>query len=190
MKIASIPDYLSALIRGQPSIGIQDFELRPPLRSELLSQALDGLPLSNKLAKLVFGDFDGQKNSGLKLFCEFSLLSSGGCAEIYNDMIGFTDLERGGPSDPRIKNDLVWRKGWIPFAWNQNTNKHLCIDLDPASAGIAGQVIFVGEWGELSVHGDSFLDFLTLNNHKLSSTNYELYNGVWNEFKGLIIPTN
>ncbi len=180
---------MSALLRGKPDIGINDFQLRSGLSIGLLDGTFSKLPLPLEIACSLFGKFDGQRNDGLKLFCEFSLLSTKGCAEIYGDMVGFSQTEAGGSSDPRIRNDTVWREGWFPFAWNQNTNKHLCVDLEPTSTGTVGQIIYVGDWGELSVHGNSLADFLNVINEKLRASNYALFDGVWNEFKGLIVPT-
>ena len=47
----------------------------------------------------------------------------------------------GGPedADPRIRNDLWWRLGWIPIT-DQDGNYHV-VDLDPAPGGKVGQVI-------------------------------------------------
>ena len=188
MAIDSISDYVTALLKGQSEIEMDSFHLKGALSCEMLSQTISRMPFPQEIAYSLFGEFDGQRSDGLKLFCEFSMLSSGGCSEIYGDMIGFSQTERGGPSDPRIRGDIVWREAWFPFAWNQNTNRHLCIDLDPTSKGTPGQVIYVGDWGELSVHGNSFIDFLNIINGKLLGANYELYDGVWNEFRGLIVP--
>ena len=43
------------------------------------------------------------------------------------------------PEGP-IKGDEWWRLGWIPFSGDGGGN-HLCLDMDPARGGKAGQVI-------------------------------------------------
>jgi len=189
MAIDSILDYVSALQGGQHRIEFNDFKLHPGMSEVSLEQIFADSLLPLKIARSLFGQFDGQLHTGLKLFCEFSLVSSADCIEMYGDLNEFSDMERGGPSDPRIRADTVWRSGWFPMAWNQNTNKHLCVDLDPSSLGTSGQIIFVGEWGELSVLGNSLVEFLNTIDQKLKSSNYELYKGTWNEFKGLLIPS-
>ena len=49
-----------------------------------------------------------------------------------------------------------WRPGWLPFTADGAGN-HLCLDLDPAPDGRAGQVIeFDHEFGRRNVHAPGF----------------------------------
>ena len=54
-----------------------------------------------------------------------------------------------------------WNPRWIPFTHDGGGN-HLCLDLDPAEGGTAGQVITVWhDSGERALAGSSFGDWLT-----------------------------
>lgn len=54
-----------------------------------------------------------------------------------------------------------WNPRWIPFTHDGGGN-HLCLDLDPAEGGTAGQVITVWhDSGERALAGSSFGDWCT-----------------------------
>ncbi len=68
------------------------------------------------------------------------------CEEIYSQWLVWKELLDGGDfkdisSEPEkgVKNDW-WNPKWIPFTHNGGGD-HLCLDLDPAVSGSAGQVI-------------------------------------------------
>lgn len=68
------------------------------------------------------------------------------------------DCEPNGP----IKGDEWWRLGWIPFC-GDGGGDHLCVDLDPAEGGTAGQVISM--WHDMpnrDLTGTSLTDFIEI----------------------------
>ncbi|AWM38578.1 SMI1 / KNR4 family protein [Gemmata obscuriglobus] len=53
-----------------------------------------------------------------------------------------------------------WCRGWVPVTWDGGGD-HLCIDLDPASGGVSGQVIyFCHEVGPVEVVAPSWRAYL------------------------------
>lgn len=85
------------------------------------------------------------------------------------------DCEPNGP----IKGDEWWRLGWIPFCGDGGGN-HLCVDLDPAEGGTAGQVISM--WHDMpnrDLIGISLTDFI-----EIIAADAEAGNLVWDEEMG------
>ncbi|MGO4546781.1 SMI1/KNR4 family protein [Paenibacillus sp. 2TAB23] len=61
--------------------------------------------------------------------------------------------------DSEIK-PVLWNAKWIPIAGNGGGD-YLCIDTDPAEAGVVGQVLyFWHDWGYRSVEGKSLFEFI------------------------------
>jgi cell wall assembly regulator SMI1 len=85
------------------------------------------------------------------------------------------DCEPNGP----IKGDEWWRLGWIPFCGDGGGN-HLCIDLDPADGGTAGQVISM--WHDMAnrdMAASSLTDFI-----EIIAADAEAGHLVWDEEMG------
>jgi cell wall assembly regulator SMI1 len=72
-------------------------------------------------------------------------------------------LDRGAFREPRPRGPIRpewWNRWWVPVTWDGGGD-HLCIDLDPAPGGLAGQVIYFShEEGPLEVVASSWRAFL------------------------------
>ncbi|WP_138756225.1 SMI1/KNR4 family protein [Paenibacillus sinopodophylli] len=63
--------------------------------------------------------------------------------------------------DSEIK-PVLWHSKWIPIAENGGGD-YLCIDTDPAEAGVVGQVLyFWHDWGNRSVEAKSLFEFVEI----------------------------
>ncbi|MEQ1784140.1 MAG: SMI1/KNR4 family protein [Hyphomonadaceae bacterium] len=84
--------------------------------------------------------------------------------KIWDDLRRTEFVPEGYTSEPEgpILGDEWWRLGWIPFCGDGGGN-HLCLDLDPASGGKAGQVITLWHDGpERQVIAPSLTEFIEL----------------------------
>lgn len=78
--------------------------------------------------------------------------------------------------DGPIKGDEWWRLKWLPFCGDGGGN-HLCLDMDPAPDGLAGQVITMWhDTGERIVVANSLTEFI-----ELIAGDIEAGKLVWNE---------
>lgn len=86
---------------------------------------------------------DGQRGAASWLFQDSEFLSSQRILDewaIWKDLLNGGDLD-GAEAEPGAGIQPVWwNPKWIPFTYN-GAGDHLCLDLDPASGGRAGQII-------------------------------------------------
>ncbi|MGB3879375.1 MAG: SMI1/KNR4 family protein [Diaphorobacter nitroreducens] len=86
---------------------------------------------------------DGQRGGAGCLFSDSEFLSS---QRILKEWAIWKDLHDGGDFDDAEAESgtgiqpVWWSPKWIPFTYN-GAGDHLCLDLDPAGGGRAGQVI-------------------------------------------------
>jgi len=122
----------------------------------------------------------------LGLFCDYEFLP---LEEVGKSLDRWSELrafwEQPGMDDPlEFKSHpadsvkaVLSRPGWVPFAGHYSEN-HLAIDMDPAPAGVAGQVINFGRDDEHHFQiARSFEEFL-----KLVLDHYR--RGEWNQHLG------
>jgi len=107
---------------------------------------------------------DGQKGRADWLFSGSEFLSSQRILDewsIWKDLLNGGDFD-GTEAEPGAGIQPVWwSPKWIPFTYN-GAGDHLCLDLDPASSGRAGQVITL--WhddGARKKKADSFIQWFT-----------------------------
>ena len=82
----------------------------------------------------------------------------------------------------KLKNDLWWRNGWIPFTDADGSG--YCVDLDPASSGVRGQVFYFHHDGgqPRSVVAKDYGGWLSNLASKLRRGKFELDDGeIWLE---------
>jgi cell wall assembly regulator SMI1 len=102
---------------------------------------------------------DGQFEASAWIFDQGELLSADAVLaqwKIWRELLDDGDFE-DGRSDPHpgIRDDW-WNDKWIPFTHNGGGD-HLCLDLDPAEGGRAGQVIAMWhDMAERERQGESF----------------------------------
>ncbi|MEE4496188.1 SMI1/KNR4 family protein [Streptomyces sp. BE230] len=65
----------------------------------------------------------------------------------------------GGGVDDEIRRDWGWRPGWVPLAFEPDGSA-IALDLDPAAAGVVGQVIYLDQGMPDHVIESSWLDVL------------------------------
>ena len=114
------------------------------------------LPLAFKEC---LANHDGQAGRADWLFGGDEFLS---IARMLAEWRVLTEMARAGEFDSHESSPGAgvkagwWRPGWLPFTADGAGN-HLCLDLDPAPDGRAGQVIeFDHEFGRRNVHAPGF----------------------------------
>lgn len=119
-------------------------DLNPPATNTEIRE------LEQKLGVTLPADFveflkvhDGQRGGSDWLFSGSEFLSSRRIIDewaIWKDLLDGGDFD-GAEAEPGAGIQPVWwSPKWIPFTYN-GAGDHLCLDLDPASGGRAGQVI-------------------------------------------------
>lgn len=74
-----------------------------------------------------------------------------------------------------VKTDQWWRSKWVPITANGGGDHH-CLDLDPSTEGISGQVIEMWHDDEIrTVVGDSFKECLKFIVENLENDTYSVY---------------
>lgn len=102
---------------------------------------------------------DGQRGAAGWLFQDAEFLSSQRILDewaIWKGLLDGGDLDHTKAEPEAGIQSAWWNPKWIPFTYN-GAGDHLCLDLDPASGGRAGQIITL--WhddGARKKKGDSF----------------------------------
>lgn len=136
-----------------PAIDADLATLEQQLGVTLPAEYLQMLQQHNGQRGLGDGLFDGQEFlSTQNVFAQWRIWKG------LHDTGAF-DGQRSSPA-PGVRADW-WNPRWIPFTHDGGGN-HLCLDLDPAEGGTAGQVITVWhDSGERALAGSSFGDWCT-----------------------------
>lgn len=132
--------------------------------------------LNDEFVELLYGDFDGQSDSGLKLFGEFRFLPLK-FAQYYasDDVFGEFKTLKIECSDERLKDGFAWRDQWIPFAVDINFNNALILDFDPSEKGTIGQVFCIRHCDRPGEYlASSLSEFLDNRFERLIETNFEI----------------
>lgn len=110
---------------------------------DMLEQAL-GLPFPEDFKEFL-KIHNGQPGTGPSLFEQGRLL---GTTDILIEWQTWNELLQSGEFDENHSAPSAeikagwWRPGWVPFLSN-GRGDHLCLDMDPSTSGIRGQVIEV-----------------------------------------------
>jgi len=192
---------LAKMIRMLSSVGAPVSRLRPaaaPDAVEALEHRIGSqLPAALRDCYLLHdGEALDQEGPMLGLFCDYEFLS---LQEVVKTLDHWTELRtywaQPGMDDPlnysshpaNTVKTVLSRPGWIPFAGHYSGN-HLAIDFDPASAGVAGQVINFGRDDEhhfqVSKTFGEFLE-LVLEHYQRGEWNQHLGRGDWSLYDEL-----
>jgi cell wall assembly regulator SMI1 len=132
----------------EQAAGPGSFRMRPPAAAAAMSswERATGRPLPGDLCAL-YGLADGEEGYVGLLF-NHGLLPAEQAAREY--LRASDPLPEAGEDEVILDVDppdtirrVLWSPGWVPFASDGGGN-FLAVDLDPAPAGRAGQVIVVG----------------------------------------------
>lgn len=134
---------IAALARKQPEL---EHVLNPPASkadTTFLEKTV-GMPLPPDFV-MALKTGNGQKEEltgifkGHRFLCIEDILSDWKVWKMLSEDGEFDDT-RSRP-DSSIKK-MWWNPRWVPFT-NNGSGDHFCLDMDPSSEGMAGQVIFV-----------------------------------------------
>ncbi len=162
-------------VKARIKFDIDKLVLRPPLDDlSELRDALGKAGVVEDVADRLYSDFDGQ-DGGIGIFGEFILLPSRKVLSFWKERYSQNNLIDIIVLDPKIKAGSGWRQGWIPFAWDVDSNSLLVLDYEPSDSGLAGQVfLFPGSDPPKEVLACSLEEFVAWYRGKLAQTNFEI----------------
>jgi cell wall assembly regulator SMI1 len=129
----NFPDGLENL--GQPAQGCEIEDLEKSI----------GSPLPHELKELLC-IHNGEQPNEIWLFGNWSLLPVKYIDKAWHkEIVQAAQLDCGLVPDEYVK-PCIWNCKWYPFAYD-GSGGYLCVDMDPSSAGSAGQVILTNTDG-------------------------------------------